>query len=176
MIAATTSARGTARSPSPPRPDALGFQALFGDELFSLTPADLACYTYAMVNRQDVPYSQVSLEIGRPPLAAEIVFDGTKLAIERSRPKTTTDGRKLLFPALFDQPKNQNRARRSGRARQRSAALTLGAGLSPAVATAIEKSAQRIFFSASDRERKTVQGISRFTLRVQGSQPLPKEA
>src|SRR5208337_568383 len=113
MIAATTSARGTARSPSPPRPDALGFQALFGDELFSLTPADLACYTYAMVNRQDVPYSQVSLEIGRPPLAAEIVFDGTKLAIERSRPKTTTDGRKLLFPALFDQPKNQNRARRS---------------------------------------------------------------
>src|SRR5208283_1752790 len=129
-----------------------------------------------MVNRQDASYSQVSPEIGRHLLPAEIISDGTKLPIERSRPKTTTDGRKLLFPALFDQPKNQNRARGSGRARQRSAALTLGAGLSPAVATAIEKSAQHIFFSASDRERKTVHGISRFTLRVQGPQPLPKEA
>src|SRR5208282_1275828 len=128
MTAATTSARGTAPSPSPPLPEALGFQPLvqfLGDELFSLTPADFACYIYAMVNRQDAPYSQVSPEVGRRRLAAEIIFDGTKLPIERSRPKTTTDGRKLLFPALFDQPKNQNRARRSGRARQRSAALTL---------------------------------------------------
>ena len=56
-----------------------------------------------MVNRQDSPYSPGSPEIGRRRLAAEIIFDGTKLPIERSRPKTTTDGRKLLFLALFDQ-------------------------------------------------------------------------
>ena len=46
----------------------------------------------------------------------------------------------------------------SGRARQRRMALVLGAGVTPAVATAIEKSAQRIFFSlmrprAKDRPR-----------------------
>jgi hypothetical protein len=45
-----------------------------------------------MVNRQDALYSPGSPEIGRRLLAAEIIFDGTKLAIERSRPKTTTDG------------------------------------------------------------------------------------
>src|SRR5208337_2337704 len=70
-------------------------------------------YAYSMVNRQDFPYSLGSPEIRRPPLQAGIIFDGTKLPIERSRPKTTTDGRKLLFPVLFDQPKNQNRARHS---------------------------------------------------------------
>jgi hypothetical protein len=63
-----------------------------GDELFSLPPPDVACYAYAMVNRQDVPYLLPSPEIGRHQPAAEIVFVGTKLAIERSRPKTTTDG------------------------------------------------------------------------------------
>jgi hypothetical protein len=59
---------------------------------FSLPPPDFACYAYAMVNRQDAPHSPGSPEIGRPLRLAEIVFDGTKLAIERSRPKTTTDG------------------------------------------------------------------------------------
>ena len=62
------------------------------DELFSLTPPDSACYTYAMDNRQDAPYSPGSPKIGRGLLAAEIIFDGTKLPLERSRPKTTTDG------------------------------------------------------------------------------------
>jgi hypothetical protein len=46
-----------------------------------------------MVNRQDALYSPGSPEIGRRLLAAEIIFDGTKLAIERRRPKTTTNGR-----------------------------------------------------------------------------------
>src|SRR5208283_3909748 len=69
-----------------------GFQAGFGDELFSLTAADLACYTYPMVNRQDALCSPGSPEIGRPLLLAEIIFDGTKLPIDRSRPKTTTNG------------------------------------------------------------------------------------
>src|ERR1035437_10424983 len=50
-----------------------------------------------MVNRQDALYSPGSPEIGRPPLSAEIIYDGTKLAIERSRPKTTTDGRICSF-------------------------------------------------------------------------------
>jgi hypothetical protein len=50
-----------------------------------------------MVNRQDALYSPGSPEIGRHLLAAEIIFDGTKLAIEQSRPKTTTDGRICSF-------------------------------------------------------------------------------
>jgi hypothetical protein len=50
-----------------------------------------------MVNRQDVPYSPGSPEIGRHLLLAEITFDGTKLAIEGSRPKSTTDGINCSF-------------------------------------------------------------------------------
>jgi hypothetical protein len=69
-----------------------GFQAGFGDELFSLPPADLACYAYAMVNREDTPRSPRSLAVGRRLPAANINFDGTKLRLEQSRPKTTTDG------------------------------------------------------------------------------------
>jgi excisionase family DNA binding protein len=45
-----------------------------------------------MVNRQDIPYSLGSPEIGRAPLPAEIISDGTKLPLESIRPKTTTDG------------------------------------------------------------------------------------
>src|ERR1035437_4388160 len=60
-----------------------------------------------MVNRQDVPYSQVSPEIGRHPLAAEIISDGTKLALEGSRPKTTTESINCSFQ-LYSL--NQNRA------------------------------------------------------------------
>ena len=70
-----------------------GFQAGFGDELFSLPPPDLACYAYPMVNRQDSPHSPGSPEIARHQLRAEIIFVGTKLALEPSRPKTTTHGR-----------------------------------------------------------------------------------
>src|ERR1019366_10151471 len=63
-----------------------------------------------MVNRQDALYSPRSPEIGRHLLAAEIIFDGTKLPLEPSRPKTTTDGRICPFQ-LFSI--NQNRAHRS---------------------------------------------------------------
>jgi hypothetical protein len=45
-----------------------------------------------MVNRQDFPYLPGSPEIAQRPLVAEITFVGTKLALERSRPKTTTHG------------------------------------------------------------------------------------
>jgi hypothetical protein len=70
----------------------------FGDELFSLTPPDFLCYAYAMVKRQDVPCSPPrSPEIGQHPLPAEIIFDGTKLALECSHPKTTTDGMNCRF-------------------------------------------------------------------------------
>jgi len=69
-----------------------GFSPDFGDELFSLPPADLMCYAYGMDSSQDAPYSPAAPKIGRCPLAAEIIFDGTKLALERIRPKTTTDG------------------------------------------------------------------------------------
>src|SRR5208337_948200 len=55
-----------------------------------------------MVNRQDVPYPPGSPEIGRRPLRVEIIFDGTKLPVEPSRPKTTTDGYCCtLEPALL---------------------------------------------------------------------------
>ena len=70
----------------------------WGDELFSLTPADLACYTYAMVNRQDFPHLPGSPEIGRPWLLADIAFDGAKLALDRRRPEITTDGINCPFP------------------------------------------------------------------------------
>jgi len=40
-----------------------------GDELFSLPAADVTCYAYSMVNRQDIPYSLGSPEIGRHRLA-----------------------------------------------------------------------------------------------------------
>ena len=68
-----------------------------GMNYFSLTPADLACYSYAMVNRQDALYSPASPAIGRRPLATEIIFDGTKLALDRGRSKTTTDGMNCSF-------------------------------------------------------------------------------
>ena len=68
-----------------------------GDVLFSLTPPDFLCYAYAMDNRQHALYSPGSSEIGRHPLAAKIIFDGTKLPVDRSRPKTTTDGMNCHF-------------------------------------------------------------------------------
>ena len=80
------------QGPQPLPPTAQVILPSLRDEPFSLTPPDSACYTYAMVNRQDVPYSPGSPEIGRHLLLAEIIFDGTKLAIEGSCPKTTTDG------------------------------------------------------------------------------------
>ena len=75
----------------------LFFRPAFGDDLFSLPPADFACYAYAMVNRQDIPHSPGSPEIGRHQFPAEIIFDGTKLPVDRSRPKTTTDGINCSF-------------------------------------------------------------------------------
>src|SRR5208283_1010581 len=81
-----------------------------GDELFSLPLPDLACYAYGMHNRHDAPPSPGSSEIGRCPLHAEIIFDGTKLPIERNRPKTTTGGMNCSF-RLYSI--SQNRARRS---------------------------------------------------------------
>ena len=88
-------------------------RAGFGAELFSLPTADLACYAYAMVNRQDASYSPGSPEIRRRRLTANINFDGTKLAIERSRPKTTTDGRNWSSPLYPISSISRNRARRS---------------------------------------------------------------
>jgi hypothetical protein len=63
-----------------------------------------------MVNRQDFPCSPASPDIRRPRLGAKIIFDGTKLALEPSRPKTTTDGRICPFQLYSI---SQNRARRS---------------------------------------------------------------
>jgi hypothetical protein len=50
-----------------------------------------------MVNRQDIPYSHRSPKVGRGLLSAEIIFDGTKLALEGSRLKTTTNGMNCSF-------------------------------------------------------------------------------
>jgi hypothetical protein len=50
-----------------------------------------------MVNRQDDPCSHRSPKLGRGLLSAEIIFDGTKLALEGSRLKTTTDGMNCCF-------------------------------------------------------------------------------
>src|ERR1019366_2650023 len=54
---------GDPRSFTPPSKSRHWFSFDFGDELFSLLPPDLVCYAYAMVNRQDVPYSTGSPEI-----------------------------------------------------------------------------------------------------------------
>ena len=80
------------QGPQPLPPTAQVILPSLRDDLFSLTPPDLVCYAYGMDNRQDAPYSPGSAKIGRGLLAAEIIFDGTKLPLERSRPKTTTDG------------------------------------------------------------------------------------
>jgi hypothetical protein len=65
-----------------------------------------------MVNRQDVPYSPGSPKIGRGLLPAEIIFDGTKLALELSRPKTTTDGRICAFQLYSIKPNRANSRRK----------------------------------------------------------------
>ncbi len=75
----------------------------FGDELFSLPPPDVACYAYAMVNRQDAPYSHGSPKLGRGLLSAEIIFDGTKLALVVEQSQNHYGWYELLFSALFDQ-------------------------------------------------------------------------
>src|SRR5208282_6456241 len=92
---------------------------------------------YAMVNRQDAPYSHGSPKLGRGLLSAEIIFDGTKLALEGSRPKTTTDGMNCRFqlysisqncarrtlndsrggPQMADQTKDSDRARQADQAK-----------------------------------------------------------
>jgi len=98
---------------TPPSKNRHWFSFDFRDELFSLPPLDLVCYAYAMVNRQDVPYSPGSPKIGRGLLPAEIIFDGTKLAIEGSRPKTTTIGINCSFrPYSISQKKATITSRR----------------------------------------------------------------
>jgi len=50
-----------------------------------------------MVNRQDSLRSHRSPKVGRGQLSAEIIFDGTKLPLEGSRLKTTTNGMNCCF-------------------------------------------------------------------------------
>jgi hypothetical protein len=50
-----------------------------------------------MVNRQDIPHPPGSPEIGRPLRLTKIIFDGTKLALVRNHPQTTTDGMNCHF-------------------------------------------------------------------------------
>ena len=89
----------------------------FGDELFILPAPDSACYAYAMVNRQDALYSPGSPEIGPRQLAAEIIFDGTKLPLERRLQNTTTGGMKLTFsPELAKTKLRQFESYRDGSA------------------------------------------------------------
>jgi hypothetical protein len=70
-----------------------------------------------MVNRQDIPYSPGSPKIGRGVLPAEIIFDGTKLALEGSRPKTTTNGINCSFRPYSISQKNTTLAARRIQAR-----------------------------------------------------------
>ena len=79
----------------------------FGDELFILPAPDSACYAYAMVNRQDSPYLPRSPEIGRRPLPAKIIFDGTKLPLEASPSQNHYGWYELPFSALFDQSESR---------------------------------------------------------------------
>src|SRR6266850_8168157 len=64
----------------------------FRGELFSLTRAHYAWYPYDMHNCHPTPPSPASAELARPPLPSKTIFDGTKLSVERRRPKTTTNG------------------------------------------------------------------------------------
>jgi hypothetical protein len=61
----------------------------FDDELFSLTPLDSTCYSYAMDYSHYLPSS---LEIGRDALLIKTSFDGTKLPLVYNDPRTTTGG------------------------------------------------------------------------------------
>jgi len=70
---------------------------LFRDELFSLTPADLLCYPYAMVNRQDATYSPRSPESGRHLLPAEINLTERNYAWWCTRHWIATGGINCLF-------------------------------------------------------------------------------
>ncbi len=70
-----------------------------------------------MVNRQDFPYSPGSPEIGRHLLLADMTFVGTKLAIEGSRLKTTTNGINCSFRPYSISQKNTTLAARRIQAR-----------------------------------------------------------
>src|SRR5216683_1913478 len=52
----------------------------------------LAWYLYGMDSRHDAPHSPASPEIASLTHPAKTIFDGTKLRLEPSRRKTTTDG------------------------------------------------------------------------------------
>jgi hypothetical protein len=69
-----------------------------GGELFSLTPANLSCYTYGM--RQDAPHSPDSSEIGRRLLPRKTNFDGTNPPMVADPSQTTTYG--MNCPFLLD--------------------------------------------------------------------------
>jgi hypothetical protein len=48
------------------------------------------------------PDSPDSPKIARPPHPTKTIFDKTKLRLEPSLPKTTTDGRKVSILAIFN--------------------------------------------------------------------------
>jgi acetylornithine deacetylase/succinyl-diaminopimelate desuccinylase-like protein len=71
------------------------------DELFSLTPADLACYSYGMDYRQDAHHSPDSLRIPRLQPPTKTVFDGTKLPIVGEPSQNHNRWYNLLFSCLL---------------------------------------------------------------------------
>ena len=79
----------------------------FRDELFSLIPADLACYAYGMDYRQDAQHSPCSLAAGRqqPPEQprAKTLSHGTKLPMVGGTSQNHSRWYSSPFSAFFDQ-------------------------------------------------------------------------
>jgi hypothetical protein len=55
-----------------------------------------------MDNRRHDPASPASPKIACPLHPTKTIFDKTNPPVDRRQPKTTTDGRKLPFRAVFD--------------------------------------------------------------------------
>jgi acetylornithine deacetylase/succinyl-diaminopimelate desuccinylase-like protein len=71
------------------------------DELFSLTPADLACYSYGMDYRQDAQHSPDSLRVPRLQPPTKTVSDGTKLPIVEEPSQNHNRWYNLLFSCML---------------------------------------------------------------------------
>jgi acetylornithine deacetylase/succinyl-diaminopimelate desuccinylase-like protein len=79
----------------------------FGDELFSLIAADLACYAHGMDYRQDAQHSPGSLAAGPKQPPAKTFSDGTKLPMVGRPSQNRYRWYSLLFSALFDQSESR---------------------------------------------------------------------
>jgi hypothetical protein len=65
-----------------------------------------ACYAHGMRNCQDARDSRGPLAVGRPPVRAEIIFDGTKLPLVVGPSHNHNIWYKVAFPPASGQPES----------------------------------------------------------------------